>query len=287
MYTVGMSDLTSGINEIVLYQPDESVRLEVVLGDNTVWLTQTQMIELFQSSQQNISLHINKIYKEGELDKATTVKEYLTVLKEGSREIRRSVKHYNLDVIISVGYRVKSQRGTQFRIWATNILREYLLRGYAVNQRFEQLERRVDGIEKQVGFFVKTALPPVEGIFFDGQLFDAYEFVCKLVKSAKKRIILIDNYVDETVLGLLAKRKDKVSATIHTARISNALQADINKHNAQYPPITVAIATNVHDRFLIIDNDVYHIGASVKDLGKKMFAFSKMGFTPKEILQRL
>jgi hypothetical protein len=208
----------------------------------------------------------------------------LTVQKEGNRTISRSVKHYNLDAIISVGYRVKSQRGTQFRIWATNVLREYLLKGYAVNQRMDKIEHRIDGIEEKVDFFVRTALPPVEGVFYGGQIFDAYEFVSKLVKSAKKRIILIDNYVDESVLSLLAKRRKAASATIYTAKISKVLQSDLDKHNEQYPPITIERISGVHDRFLIIDQNVYHIGASTKDLGKKLFAFSKLNITPKTIL---
>jgi hypothetical protein len=276
----------SGPNEIVLYQPDATVHLEVMIGDDTVRLTQAQMVELFRSTKQNISLHVNNVFKEGELAKAATVKEYLTVQKEGSREVTRSIKHYNLDVIISVGYRVKSQRGTQFRIWATNILREYLLKGYAINQRVERLEHRVGDVEKKVDFFVKTALPPIEGVFYEGQIFDSYGFVSKLVKSAKKRIVLIDNYVDETVLGLLAKRRKAASATIYTAKISNALRLDIDKHNEQYSHIDVERVSGVHDRFLIIDDTVYHIGASVKDLGKKLFAFSKMSIKAKELLHK-
>jgi hypothetical protein len=276
----------SGSNEIVLYQPDATVHLEVMIGDDTVWLTQAQMVELFQSTKQNISLHVNNVFKEGELAKAATVKEYLTVQKEGSREVTRSIKHYNLDVIISVGYRVKSQCGTQFRIWATNILREYLLKGYAVNQRMERLEHRVGDIEKKVDFFVKTALPPVEGVFYEGQIFDSYEFVSKLVKSAKKRVVLIDNYVDETVLGLLAKRRKAALATIYTAKISKALQLDMDKHNEQYPHIDIEQVSGVHDRFFIIDDTVYHIGASVKDLGKKLFAFSKMSIKAKDLLDK-
>jgi hypothetical protein len=276
----------SSANEIVLYQPDSAVHLEVTVGDDTVWLTLDQMASLFDRNKSTISRHIRNIYSEGELIAVATVAKYATVQTEGDRLIERQIEHYNLDVIISVGYRVKSQRGIQFRIWATNVLREYLLRGYTVNHRVERLERRMEGVEEKVDFFVRTALPPVEGIFFEGQIFDAYEFVSSLVKSAKKRIALIDNYVDETVLGLLAKRKKSASATIYTARVSKALQIDLDKHNKQYSPITIETTSGIHDRFLIIDDSVYHIGASVKDLGKKLFAFSKISISPKEILDR-
>jgi hypothetical protein len=271
-------------NEIVLYQADEAVRLEVMLGDETVWLTQVQMVELFDSTKQNISLHISNIFKEGELSRDATVKDYLTVQKEGDRTVRRTVKYYNLDVIISVGYRVKSQRGTQFRIWATNVLRDYLLKGYAVNHSVDDLKYRVTNLEEKFDFFVKTALPPVEGVFYEGQIFDAYEFASKLVKSAKKRIVLIDNYVDESVLMLLSKRKKTAVATIYTTKITKVLQLDVDKHNKQYSPIAIKKISGVHDRFLIIDEKVYHIGASIKDLGSKLFGFSKMEIPAKNVL---
>ena len=275
--------------EIVLYQPDEEVRIEVRLEEDTVWLTQAQMVELFKSTKQNISLHVNNIFKEGELDRAATVKEYLTVQKEGSRNVQRKVTCYNLDVIISVGYRVKSIRGTQFRIWANKVLKEYLLKGYSVSQRIADMEQRVSTslreheerlgkVEEKVDFFIHTSLPPVEGVFYDGQVFDAYKFVSDLIRTAKESILLIDNYVDESVLMMLGKRGKGVSATICTQRLSRQLQLDLVKYDAQYPPIELRVCKNIHDRFLIIDNaEVYHIGASLKDLGKKMFAFSKLG----------
>jgi hypothetical protein len=278
-----------GSNEIIIYQPDEAVRLDVMLENETVWLTQAQMVELFKSSKANISEHIKHIFDEGELIKEVVVRKFRTTTQHGAmlgKTQSHLVDHYNLDVIISVGYRVKSHRGTQFRIWATGVLREYLLRGYAVNQRVERLERRMEGVEEKVDFFVKTALPPVEGIFYGGQIFDAHEFASKLVKSAKKRVVLIDNYVDETVLSLLAKRRKSVSATIYTAKISKTLQNDLDKHNAQYPPIAIEKAAGIHDRFLIIDDGVYHVGASVKDLGKKLFAFSKLSIPSKDILPK-
>ena len=270
--------------EIVVYQPDEITRLEVRIEGETVWLTQSQMVELFLSSKQNISLHIKNIFREGELDEVATVKEYLTVQKEGSRFVRRKYRLYNLDVIISVGYRVKSIRGTQFRQWALKIIKEYLLKGYSLNKRIDDLERRVLHTEKQIDFFVRTSLPPVEGIFYDGQIFDAYVFVAELVKSAKRSLVLIDNYVDESVLMLLSKRSSSVTAEIRTGHLSRQLQLDVQKHNSQYPPVNIVQAPNIHDRFLIVDDDVYHIGASLKDLGKKLFAFSKLGLSPTMLL---
>lgn len=202
--------------------------------------------------------------------------------------VERIQKYYNLDMILSVGYRVNSRNATSFRRWANSVLKEYLLRGYAINPRLEQLEQRVTRTEEKIDFFVRTALPPVEGIFYDGQIFDAYEFASKLIKSAKKEIVLIDNYVDETVLTMLDKRVSTVKATIYTKQISAQLQLDINRHNAQYSPIEVQAFNKAHDRFLIIDEKVYHIGASLKDLGKKWFAFSLMqDITPQDLISRI
>ena len=263
--------------EIILYQPDETVKLEVRMEDETVWLTQAQMVELFCSTKQNISLHINNIFKEGELAEKATVKEYLTVRTEGNRNVKRKITCYNLDVIISVGYRVKSVRGTQFRIWANSVLKEYLLKGYSINRRLSELEKTVALHSEKIEFFVRTSLPPVEGIFYDGQIFDAYKFATDLIKSAKTSLVLIDNYVDESVLLMLSKRNPGVSATVYTQRITPQLQLDLDKHNDQYPPINMRTYRNGHDRFLIIDDrEVYHIGASLKDLGKKIFAFSRL-----------
>ena len=274
-------------NEIVLYQPDETIKLEVRLENETVWLTQQQMAELFVTTPQNITMHIRNIYKEGELIIESTCKDFLQVRKEGNRNVKRLQKIYNLDVIISVGYRVKSFRGTQFRQWALRILKEYLLKGYSVNQRLERLEQRVTQTENKIDFFVKTSLPPVEGIFYDGQIFDAYKFANDLIRSAKQRIILIDNYIDDSVLQMLDKRQQNVSATIYTKDISTQLQLDVQRHNAQYAPIAIHQFVNSHDRFFIIDDTVYHIGASIKDLGKKWFAFCKMGISAAEILNRI
>ena len=283
-------------SEIILYQPDNEVRLEVRLEDETVWLTQAQIVELFQSSKANVSEHIKNIYEQHELDQNLTVRDFRTVRREGTRQVVRKLTYYNLDAIISIGYRINTKRGIQFRQWANKILKEYLLRGYAVNARISDLEQKVqckfseyDGhfksIDSKIDFFVRTSLPPVEGIFYDGQIFDAYAFATNLIRSAKQSIVLIDNYVDESVLLMLSKRGEAVGADIYTQSISRQLQLDLERHNSQYPPIGIHTCRRSHDRFLIVDNsDVYHIGASLKDLGKKMFAFSKMGIPAGEIL---
>ena len=273
--------LNQNNGEIILYQPDNSIRLEVRMQGETVWLTQAQMGLLFQSTKQNISLHISNIFNEGELEKVSVVKDFLTTAADGKNY---HTLYYNLDVIISVGYRVKSLRGTHFRQWANTVLKDYLLRGYVINQRVEQLEQRVAKTEEQIGFFVRTALPPVEGIFYDGQVFDAYAFVSDLIRSAQKQVILIDNYVDDSVLKTLTKRNEGVSAKIITRKISETLQLDLERHNQQYSPVDISTSDRYHDRFLIIDSTVYHLGASFKDLGKKLFAFNKMEVTAKEII---
>lgn len=267
--------------EIIMYQPDSEVKLEVRLEDETVWLTQAQMAMLFQTTRNNITLHIGNIFKEKELERLSVCKDSLLTASDGKRY--RTIL-YNLDVIISVGYRVKSIRGTQFRQWANKVLKEYLLKGYSVNQRLTQLEKRVSDTEEKIDFFVRTSLPPVEGIFYDGQIFDAYKFASDLIKSARKSILLIDNYVDESVLLMLGKRAPGVTAEIYTQSISHQLRQDLEKYNSQYEPIEIRVYKNSHDRFLIIDDaDVYHIGASLKDLGKKMFAFSKLAIPASSI----
>ncbi len=229
--------------EIVIYKDElnqSDFQIEVRLEDDTVWLNQIQMAELFEATKQNISLHIRNVYKEGELDEKSTVKEYLTVQDEGGRQVRRKVLYYNLDVIISVGYRVKSLRGTQFRIWANKILKDYLLKGHVVNYRLGRIEEEVHHIKgrmNDIEFKVQTNLPPNEGIFFNGQIFDAWQFVSQIIKDAKETIVLIDNYIDESVLMLLSKRNPGVKATIYTANITKQLETDLKKHNKQYPPI--------------------------------------------------
>jgi hypothetical protein len=273
--------------EIVLYQPDETIRLEVRMEDDTVWLNRQQMAELFGRDVKTIGKHINNALNE-ELSNIPTVAKFAIVQMEGNRQVTRSVEFYSLDMVISVGYRVKSQKGVEFRQWANKVLKEYLLRGYSVNQRFERLEQRVAKTEEQIDFFVKTSLPPVQGIFFDGQIFDAYHFVADLIRKAKTSVTLIDNYVDDTVFTLLDKRGDGVTATIYTQHVSRQLQLDIDKHNAQYAPITIKGFNKAHDRFLLIDHEVYHIGASLKDLGKKWFAFTQMkDLTSNELINRI
>ena len=285
-------------NEIVLYQPDALTKIDVCVADETVWLTQQQLAMLFGTEVPAISKHIRNIYKSEELNKSATLSKMEIVQTEGNRTVHRKIDIYNLDMILSVGYRVNSRNASRFRQWANQVLKDYLLRGYAVNQRLFQLEQKMDNKfasidrqlaahKEQIDFFVRTSLPPVEGVFYDGQIFDAYTFAADLIKSANKRIVLIDNYIDETVLTLLDKRIENVSATIYTHNISKELQLDITKHNAQYPPIEVYKTNLVHDRFLIVDDTTYHIGASIKDLGKKLFAFSRMEIKPEDILSRV
>ncbi len=272
--------------EIILYHPDESIALDVVLENETVWLTQQQIAELFGTQRPAITKHLANIYKSGELDKNSTCSILEHMGNEGLQ--RYKTKFYNLDAILSVGYRVNSINATLFRQWANRVLKEYLLKGYSIHNRIEKLEQRVTNTENKIDFFVRTSLPPVEGIFFDGQVFDAYEFATKLIKSAVKSLVLIDNYVDESVLMMLAKRSFGVSAKIVTLQVSKQLQLDIEKFNRQYTPVSVVSRSRIHDRFLIIDKkDVYHIGASMKDLGKKMFAFSKMEIDADIILRYL
>ena len=267
--------------EIILYQPDNEVKLEVRLENETVWLSIEEMAQLFGRDISVIGKHIRNVFKEGELQKESVWAKFAYTASDGKTY---QVDYYNLDVIISVGYRVKSHRGTQFRQWANKVLKDYLLRGYSVNQRLEQIDTRIEKHEKQIDyltdkveFFVRTSLPPVEGIFYDGQIFDAYKFATDLIRSAKKSLLLIDNYVDESVLLMLSKRNAGVKADIYTQTFSRQLQLDLQKHNSQYPPIDIHTYKKCHDRFLIIDGtEVYHIGASLKDLGKKMFAFSKL-----------
>jgi hypothetical protein len=276
-------------NEIIIYQSENlSTHIDVLIEDETVWLTQLQMAELFQTTRNNVTLHIGNIFKEHELEAISVSKDYLLTASDGKKY---KTKLYNLDVIISVGYRVKSKTGTQFRIWATNTLKSYLLKGYAIHQRVEILEKKVNSIEiknDEFDLILNTKLPPNQGVFFDGEVFDAYVFVSKLIKSAKKSIVLIDNYCDETVLALLSKRQAKVKASIYLNKIDAAFQLDIEKHNSQYSVINFHLFKKSHDRFLILDQkDVYHIGASLKDLGKKWFAFSKLNIDAKELLGKV
>ena len=284
-------------NEIVLYQPDNSLRLEVWLENETVWLNRQQIAVLFGRDVKTIGKHINNVFSEGELERKVVVAKFATTTPHGAIEGKTqtiNVEYYNLDVIISVGYRVKSRQGTQFRIWANRVLKDYLLRGYAINQRIERVEKfaveteqRVTETEKKIDFFVRTALPPVQGVFYQGQIFDAYAFAANLVKTAKRSLVLLDNYVDESVLLLLAKRPSGVVARIYTGKLSRQLQLDLAKHNAQYEPVTITQSNTFHDRFLLVDDTVYHLGASLKDLGGKLFAFSKMEVKASNILKNV
>ena len=271
------------VGEIAIYNPEDSIRLEVRLEQETVWLDREQMSLLFDRDIKTIGKHIKTALRE-ELRGLPTVANFATVRKEGNRWVKRIKEFYNLDMILSVGYRVHSTRGIYFRRWANDVLKDYLIRGYTVNQRLERLETRVAKTEQKIDFFVKTSLPPVEGIFFDGQIYDAYEFICKLIKSAKERIILIDNYIDETVLTMLDKRKDGVHASVYTQQVSSRFKLDLEKHNSQYPAIDVHVFKKSHDRFLIIDDLVYLVGASLKDLGKKWFGITAMSATTPDII---
>ena len=286
-------------NEIVVYQPDETVRLDVRLEENTVWLTQNQMTDLFQRDRSVITRHINNVFTEGELDEQSNVHFLHIAISD------KPVKMYSLNVIISVGYRVKSLRGTQFRIWATNVLREYLLRGYSVNARLNQLEDRMDRrlakteadvieLEEKVDFFVQTKEPPLQGVFYDGQLWDARALVLSLVSRAKRALILIDNWATPETLDLFTKKHKGVKVTIFTsehfkkgAPHHSISDADIETFNAQYPKLAVRYTEKFHDRFLVVDDkELYLIGASLKDLGRKCFAFTKLDATAIRAIKR-
>lgn len=285
---------SNGENEIILYQPDATLSLDVRVENETVWLNRNQIALLFDRDVKTIGKHINNALKE-ELEDLSVVAKFATTAADGKTY---QVEYYNIEMITSVGYRVKSRRGVQFRQWANKVLKDYLLRGYSVNQRLSYMENRIDrrllehdkrldDLSDKVDFFIRTSLPPKEGVFFNGQIFDAHEFICRLIKSANKRIILIDNYVDESVLVQLDNRNDNVSALIYTGEISRTFRQSINRHNRQYAHIDVRTADRIHDRFLIIDDTLYHIGASIKDLGKKLFAFSKLEISPTYILANI
>jgi hypothetical protein len=272
--------------EIVIYKDAQNTdfQIEVRVEDETVWLNRQQMADLFSRDIKTIGKHINNALKE-ELKSIPVIAKFATTATDGKTY---QVEHYSLDMILSVGYRVKSQRGVQFRRWANEVLKEYLLKGHLVDHRFERIEKKLLEHDQKFEFIINTGLKPAQGIFFDGQIFDAWQFVSKLIKDASHSIILIDNYIDETVLHLLAKRNSGVKATIFTGNITNQLQTDLNKHNQQYPKIELKHFTKSHDRFLIIDQkDLYHIGASLKDLGKRWFAFSKINLNPMDIINKL
>lgn len=283
-----MNNIESTKGEIVMYQPDETIRLEVRMGDETVWLSANQMASLFDRDEKTIRKHINNVFSEEEVPKDINT-HFLRV--DG---VKQPVAFYTLDVIISVGYRVKSKRGTAFRQWANKVLKEYLLRGYSVNQNLKEVntkidkqEKRISVLEERVDFFVRSSLPPVEGIFYDGQIFDAYANIVNLIKQAKKSVILVDNYINVDTLTILSNRKQNVPATIYTRVLNQQQQLDVQRHNQQYPPITISTCQHNHDRFLIIDDVVYLFGASLKDAGKKLFAYIRMQETPASTLLSL
>ena len=270
-------------NQIIVYQPNETVRLDVRLENETVWLTQAQLCDLFKRDVSVISRHIKNIFTEGELEKESNL-HFLQIANSD-----RPIALYSLDVIISVGYRVKSVAGTRFRQWANKVLKEYLLRGYSINSRLNQLEDKVDRrlakhdqqiveLTEKVDFFVQTSQPPVRGVFYNGQVFDAHVFAAKFILSAKQSILLIDSWVDVVTLELLAKKAKGVTVEIVTSRRGNKISAsDAAKFNTQHGGLTITVSKNFHDRFLVVDDKtLYLVGASLKDLGWKCFAFTKL-----------
>ena len=274
-----MNDIESIKGEIVMYQPDETIRLEVRVEDDTVWLNRQQMATLFGRDVKTIGKHVNNALHE-ELANVPTVANFAIVQNEGGRIVNRTIEFYSIDMIMSVGYRVKSEQGVKFRRWANQVLKDYLLKGYVVNQRISVLEHQVADLTEKVDFFVRSSLPPVEGIFYDGQIFDAYAQIINLIKQAKHSIILIDNYINVDTLMMLSNRSSGVTATIYTRQLNQQQQLDLQRHNQQYPPIDIHTTQRNHDRFLIIDDVVYLFGASLKDAGKKLFAYIKMQETP-------
>ena len=288
--------MSASENQIIVYQPNETVRLDVRLENETVWLTQARLGVLFGVDRTVVNRHIHNIYKTGELEESATCAKIAQVQNEGGRSITRIVPFYNLDMIIAVGYRVNSLQATRFRQWATRVLKEYLLRGYSVNARLSQLEDKVDRrlakherdiieLKNKVDFFVQTETPPLQGVFYDGQLWDARALVLKLIGSAKRSLLLIDNWATPETLDLFAKKRKGVKVTIITSEHYDKKHvphrkispADIEIFNAQYPRLAVRYNETFHDRFLIVDDkELYLIGASLKDLGKKCFGFTKM-----------
>lgn len=268
-------------NEIIIYQADElAAHIEVRVLDETVWLNRHQISLLFDRDIKTIGKHINNVFLEGELTKNSTVANFATVQYEGGRKVERQIEFYNLEVIISVGYRVKSKRGTQFRIWANKILRDYLLKGYALNQRMNRIENQIENLSdkvEEIDLHIKSKLIPTAGVFFDGQVFDAYLFISGIIRNAVENIILIDNYIDENTLLHLSKKGEKVKVLLLSKNWGKQQILDVYKVNEQYGSFEIKTFDKSHDRFLIIDRkEVYHLGASLKDLGKKWFAFSKM-----------
>ena len=277
------------LSNLVVYN-DGELELKVSVDSETIWLTQLQMSQLFDTSTDNVGLHLKNIYLEKELDENSTTEFFSVVRKEGNRLVKRELKHYNLDVIICVGYRVSSLRATKFRQWATSVLKNYIQNGYAINNH-KITEQRLFALENDMQFIKSkiknNSLEFNQNIFFDGQIYDAYSFVNDLLKLAKSEIVLIDNYIDDTVFTLFSKYPN-INFTIYTSTISKQLKLDFEKYSKQYKNISLKTFKSSHDRFLIIDKkEIYHLGASLKDLGKKWFAFSKMSFDIDLIFNRL
>ena len=274
-------------DEIVIYQPDATIKLDVRLQDDTVWLTQQQMSDLFGTQRQAITKHLKNIYDSGELQREATCSILELVQKEGNRMVRRSVEIYNLDTIISVGYRVNTKRGIQFRQWANKVLKDYLLRGYAVNSRLERLEQRVAKTEEQIEFFVQTSLPPVEQVFFEGEFFAARVLIERLIKTAQHCVIIIDGYVDAATFEMLDVRSKGVTADIYSCGLYSGLRDAHNATMGVEPIQTHKWSNASHDRWLIIDDKLYHCGHSLKDMGKKLSAITLMGESPETILKQV
>ena len=300
---------TTDDSQIVLYQPNESISLQVKIEEDTVWLTQAQMVELFGSSKANISEHITNIYQQGELMQSATVRKFRTVRKEGNRMVTRNIDYYNLDMIISVGFRVNSHQGIRFRQWANNVLKEYILRGYAVHQQMLQMERRIDSKlmlqhdemqrikdtqakqQQQLDFFIRTSTPPAEMVFFEGDFYTARVALENLVRTARHRVIIVDGYVSSLTLSILDVRTPEVSATIYTQGVGQGMQRLMDEHDHLFPNSHVEIRKwkkESHDRWLIIDDSLYHCGHSLNaNGGHKISAITMMGTSPEVILSEV
>ncbi len=277
------------MNTLIKYNNGE-IELSISFGNDTVWLSQLQISELFETSSDNVSLHFKNIYKEQELDENTTTEDFSVVRQEGKRKVKRTIRHYNLDAVICIGYRVSSFKATKFRQWATSILKEYISNGYAINtykiteQRLFNLENDMNLVKSKIN---DNTLEIKQGIFYDGQIFDAYIFINRLIKNAKNEVILIDNYIDESVLTIFSKYPN-IIFTLKTKTISKQLKLDIEIYNKQFNNLVIQNSSKFHDRFLIIDKkEIYHIGASLKDLGNKIFAFNKMNIDNFEFLDKI
>ena len=279
-------------NQIILYSPNESISLEVRLENDSVWLTQEQIAVLFGVKRPAITKHIRNIFETLELEENSVCSILERTASDGKTYM---TQFYNLDMILSVGYRVNSKNAVLFRRWASSVLKDYLLKGYSLNNRLSNIEAQLKEHssvlschQEKIEFFVRTSLPPIEGVFHNNQVFDAHILMSDLVKQAKVRIIVIDNYVDDSVLTLLSKRKTGVKAEIYTYKKSEQFTLDLDKHNLQYPSVTVYVNKTCHDRFMIVDDNVYHIGASIKDLGQKLCAVTLLkSITAEDILNKL